>query len=154
MSVTLVVLQVQKKSGRSSSSKYSKSSTRTKKKKNLKRNVKEGSPIEEECIIENLKELKIEDSFINKLNELSEVLILVKMNDKANQISNLVKEYVLEVNAKIKKLFLFKQIQYANEHPEICELFQELKLDEFLFNNEKKNDPSLIKMKKEDKKFK
>ena len=134
-----------KKSGRSSSSKMSKSK---KKKKNTKRNVKEGSPMEEEFIIENLKELKIEDGFIKEMNELSDVLMMSKMNNKSEELRNMINDYINEVNYKIKKLFLYKQIQYVNEHPEICELFPNFDLNSILFPDNEKNS-NVINIKKE-----
>ena len=134
-----------KKSGRSSSSKMSKSK---KKKKNTKRNVKEGSPMEEEFIIENLKELKIEDGFIKDMNELCDVLMMSKMNNKSEELRNMINDYINEVNYKIKKLFLYKQIQYVNEHPEICELFPNFDLNSILFPDNEKNS-NVINIKKE-----
>ena len=136
-----------KKSGRSSASKMSKSK---KKKKNKKRNVKEGSPMEEEFLLDNLKELKIEDNYIKDMNELCDVLMMIKMNDKAEELRNILKEYLAEVNAKIKKLFLYKQIQYVNEHPELCELFPNFELNSILFNDNEK-DVNMINIKKENK---
>ena len=136
-----------KKSGRSSASKTTKSK---KKKKNKKRNVKEGSPMEEEFLIENLKELKIEDNYIKDMNELCDVLNLNKMNEKGDELRKILKEYLIEVNAKIKKLFLFKQIQYVNEHPELCELFPDFGLNSILFDDNNKN-INVINIKKENK---
>ena len=144
-----VVSGSSKKSGRSSSSKMSKS--KKNKKKNTKRNVKEGSPMEEEFIIETLKELKIEDSFVQSMNELSDVLLMSKMNDKSNELRNMINDYVAEVNYKVKKLFLFKQIQYVNEHPEICDLFPNFELNSILFSDNEK-DSNVINIKKEQKK--
>ena len=40
----------------------------------MKKNVKEGSPIEKEFLIETLKELKIGEGFIKDMNELCEYL--------------------------------------------------------------------------------
>ena len=137
-----------KKSGRSSSSKMSKS--KKGKKKNLKRNIKEGSPMEEEFIIENLKELKIEDGFITSMNELCDVLMMCKMNNKSEELQNLINEYINKVNNTVKKLFLFKQIQYVNEHPEICELFPNFDLNSILFPDEEKK-ANVINIKKEKK---
>ena len=136
-----------KKSGRSSFSKTTKSK---KKKKNKKRNVKEGSPMEEEFLLDNLKELKIDDNYKKDMNELCDVLLMSKMNDKAEDLKKLVKEYILEVNGKIDKLFLFKQIKYVNEHPELCELFPNFELNSILFNQNEK-DINVINIKKENK---
>ena len=80
-----------KKSGRSSASKMGKSK---KKKKNKKRNVKEGSPMEEEFLLENLKELKISDEYIKDMNELSDILLMTKMNEKAEDLKKILDEYV------------------------------------------------------------
>ena len=136
-----------KKSGRSSASKMGKSK---KKKKNKKRNDKEGSPMEEEFLLENLKELKISDEYIKDMNELSDILLMTKMNEKAEDLKKILDEYVLEVNNKIKKLFLFKQIQYVNEHPELCELFPNFELNSILLNENEK-DVNVINIKKENK---
>ena len=136
-----------KKSGRSSSSKMSKSK---KKKKSKKRNVKEGSPMEEEFLLENLKELKIEDNYVKDMNELCDVLLMSKMNDKSDELRKILKEYLSEVNGKIKKLFLFKQIQYVNAHPELCEIFPNFELNSILFNDNEK-DANVINIKKENK---
>ena len=144
-----VVSGSSKKSGRSSSSKMSKS--KKNKKKNTRRNVKEGSPMEEEFIIETLKELKIEDTFVQSMNELSDVLLMSKMNDKSNELRNMINDYVSEVNYKVKKLFLYKQIQYVNEHPEICDLFPNFELNSILFSDNEK-DINVINIKKEQKK--
>ena len=138
-----------KKSGRSSSSKMSKS--KKTKKKNMKRNIKEGSPMEEEFIIENLKELKIKDDFIKDMNELCDVLMMCKMNDKSEELRNIINEYIIEVNNKVKKLFLYKQIQFVNEHPEICDLFPNFELNSILFSDNEK-DINVINIKKEQKK--
>ena len=138
-----------KKSGRSSSSKMSKS--KKTKKKNMKRNIKEGSPMEEEFIIENLKELKIKDDFIKDMNELCDVLMMCKMNDKSEELRNIINEYIIEVNNKVKKLFLYKQIQFVNEHPEICDLFPNSELNSILFSDNEK-DINVINIKKEQKK--
>ena len=40
----------------------------------MKKNVKEGSPIEKEFLIETLKELKIGEGFIKDMNKLCEYL--------------------------------------------------------------------------------
>ena len=120
------------------------------KKKNMKRNIKEGSPMEEEFIIENLKELKIKDDFIKDMNELCDVLMMCKMNDKSEELRNIINEYIIEVNNKVKKLFLYKQIQYVNEHPELCELFPDFGLNSILFDDNNKN-INVINIKKENK---
>ena len=139
-----------KKSGKSSSSKMSKS--KKNKKKNMKRNVKEGSPMEEEFIIENLKDLKISDQFIKDMNELCDVLMMSKINDKSEELRNIINEYINEVNHKVKKLFLYKQIQFVNEHPEICELFPNFELNSILFPDNEK-DTNSFNIKKENKKL-
>jgi elongator complex protein 1 len=136
-----------KKSGKSSASKMSKSK---KKKKNKKRNVKEGSPMEEEFLLEILKELKIEDNYVKDMNELCDVLLMSKMNEKSEELKKLVKDYVIEVNGKVNKLFLYKQIKYVNEHPELCELFPNFELNSILFNENEK-DVNVINIKKENK---
>jgi len=128
----------------SKSSKFSKSK---KKKKNVKKNVKEGSPFEEENLIEILKELKIEEKEINKIEELIDVLISCKFNEKGEQLKKLKDDYVKNVNNKIDKIFSFQQIQFANEHPEINDLFPELNLNSII-NNNNKNNVNIINIKK------
>ena len=144
-----VVSGSSKKSGKSSSSRMSKS--KKGKKKNMRRNVKEGSPMEEEFLIENLKELKIEDGFIKEMNELSDVLMMSKMNNKSEELRSMINEYINEVNYKTKKLFLYKQIKYVNEHPEICDLFPNFELNTILFPDNEKNE-NIINIKQEHKK--
>ena len=144
-----VVSGSSKKSGKSSSSRMSKS--KKGKKKNMRRNVKEGSPMEEEFLIENLKELKIEDGFIKEMNELSDVLMMSKMNNKSEELRSMINEYINEVNYKTKKLFLYKQIKYVNEHPEIWDLFPNFELNTILFPDTEKNE-NIINIKQEHKK--
>ena len=131
-----VISDSSKKSWKSSLSKKSKS--KKIKKKHIKRNVKEGSPMEEEIIIENLKELEIKDEFIKDMNELCEVLIMTKMNDESKELRNTINEYLNEVNAKVKKLFSYKQIQFVNIHPEICDLFRDFELNSILYLDKEK----------------
>ena len=107
--------------------------------------------MEEEFIIENLKDLKISDQFIKDMNELCDALMMSKMNDKSEELRNIINEYINEVNHKVKKLFLYKQIQFVNEHPEICELFPNFELNSILFPNNEKEE-NIINIKKEDKK--
>ena len=85
------------------------------------------------------------------MNELSDVLLMSKMNDKSKELRNMINDYVSEVNYKVKKLFLFKQIQYVNEHPEICDLFPNFELNSILFSDNEK-DINVINIKKEQKK--
>ena len=132
-------------SKKSSSSKYSKSK---KKKKNIKKNIKEGSPFEEENLIEILKDLKIDEKEINKINELIDVLILVKFNEKSDELNKLKDDYVKNVNNKINKMFLIEQIKFANEHPEINDLFPQLNLSSIINNsNDNNNNINIINIK-------
>ena len=132
-------------SKKSSSSKYSKSK---KKKKTIKKNIKEGSPFEEENLIEILKDLKIDEKEINKINELIDVLILVKFNEKSDELNKLKDDYVKNVNNKINKMFLIEQIKFANEHPEINDLFPQLNLSSIINNsNDNNNNINIINIK-------
>ena len=106
--------------------------------------------MEEEFIIENLKELKIEDAYIQSMNELCDVLMMSKMNNKSEELRNMINEYINKVNYTTKNLFLYKQIQYVNEHPEICELFPNFNLNSILFPDEEKT-ANVINIKKEKK---
>ena len=127
-------------SKKSSSSKYSKSK---KKKKTIKKNIKEGSPFEEENLIEILKDLKIDEKEINKINELIDVLILVKFNEKSDELNKLKDDYVKNVNNKINKMFLIEQIKFANEHPEINDLFPQLNLSSIINNSNDNNNNNI-----------
>ena len=133
------------RSSSSKNSKFSKSSKK-KKKKNIKKNVKEGSPLEEENLILVLKELKLDEKEINKINELIDVLNLCKFNEKSEDLNQLKEDYVKNVNNKINKMFLIQQIQFANEHPEINDLFPELNLSSIINNNN--NNINIINIKK------
>ena len=133
------------KSKKSSSSKFSKFSKKTKNKKN-KRNVKEGSPLEEEYLIEILKDFKYEDKEFKSVEEFCDVLNLCKFNSKSNSLREINNLYEKEVNGKIKKMFLINQINFANEHPEINDLFPELNLSQIINNNN--NDINIINIKK------
>lgn len=128
------------------SSKSSKFSKKKNKKKSIKKNVKEGSPFEEENLIEVLKELKIEEKEINKINELIDVLILCKFNEKSEELKKLKEDYVKNVNNKIDKMFSIQQIQFANQHPEINDLFPQLNLNSIINNNN--NNVNIINVKK------
>ena len=135
---------------RSSSSKKS-SKTKKNKKKTTKKNIKEGSPLEEENLIEILKDLKIDEKEINKINELIDVLILLKLNEKSEELNKLKDDYVINVNNKINKMFLIEQIKFANEHPEINDLFPQLNLTSIINNlndNNNNNNINIINIKK------
>ena len=94
-----------------------------------------------------MKELKIEEKEINKIEELIDVLISCKFNEKGEQLKKLKDDYVKNVNNKIDKIFSFQQIQFANEHPEINDLFPELNLNSII-NNNNKNNVNIINIKK------
>ena len=114
---------------RSRSNKSSKTSMSKKTKmKKPRRNVKEGSPMEEENLIAVIKELVVDDKEIELLYELSEVLRLCKFNIKAKELSEEVKKYVKDVNMKIKGLFSVEQVIFAKEFPIVNELFPQLGL--------------------------
>ena len=114
---------------RSRSNKSSKTSMSKKTKmKKPRRNVKEGSPMEEENLIAVIKELVVDDKEIELLYELSEVLRLCKFNGKAKELSEEIKKYVKDVNAKIKGLFSVEQVNFAKEFPIVNELFPQLGL--------------------------
>jgi hypothetical protein len=115
---------VRSRSNRSSKTSMSK---KTKMKK-PRRNVKEGSPMEEENLIAVIKELVVDDKEIELLYELSEVLRLCKFNSKAKELCDEVKKYVKDVNTKIKGLFSVEQINFAKEFPIVNELFPQLGL--------------------------
>ena len=82
------------------------------------------------------------------MNELSDVLMMSKMNNKSEELRSMINEYINEVNYKTKKLFLYKKIKYVNEHPEICDLFPNFELNTILFpDNEKNENINKIKQK-------
>ena len=82
------------------------------------------------------------------MNDLCDVLAMSKMNDKSEELRNTINEYISEVNYKVKNLFLLTQIQFINEHPEICDLFPNLELSSNLFSNNEKA-TNAINIKKE-----
>ena len=131
-------------SKKSSSSKYSRSSK--KKNKKTKRNVKEGSPFEEEFLIEILKDFKYDEKDYKSTEEFCDVLNLCKFNSKSEELRKLNNLYEKNVNGKIKTMFLISQINFANEHPEINELFPELNVGPIIDNNN--NNPNIINIKK------
>ena len=116
-----------------------------KKNKKTKRNIKEGSPFEEEFLIEILKDFKYDEKDYKSTEEFCDVLNLCKFNSKSNELRKLNNLYEKEVNGKIQKLFLISQINFANEHPEINELFPELNLGLIINNN---NNNNMINIKK------
>ena len=114
---------------RSQSNKSSKSTlSRKTKMRKPKRNVREGSPMEEENLIGILKDLKISQDEINGLIELGEVLLLCKFNAKAEELIKQKDLYVQTVNAKISNLFSIEQVNYIKENPIIHEIFPDLPL--------------------------
>ena len=125
---------------RSQSNKSSKSSmTRKTKMRKPNRTVREGSPMEEENIISILKDLKIDQSQIDGLFELGEVLMMCKYNSKAEEILKQKDSYVKNVNAKIENLFSVEQVKYYNENPIINEIFPELSLGKIGKTSNEKN---------------
>jgi elongator complex protein 1 len=126
------------KSKRSSTSKTSKSSKLTKKSKNkiAKRNVKEGSPLEEEFLITILQELKLAEEDLENLRELVRVLNFVKNSAVADELSTTLNIYVENVNSTVKSLLSVPQQDFINAHPEIKDLFPSLNLNDIV-NKEK-----------------
>jgi hypothetical protein len=122
-----------KKSSLSKMSKSSKNSKMTKKSKNkiAKRNVKEGSPLEEEFLITILEELKLTDEDIENFRELVRVLNFIKNSSIAEELGSCLKSYIENVNTTVKSLLSVAQQDFINTHPEIKELFPGLNLSEF-----------------------
>lgn len=122
-----------KKSSMSKMSKSSKNSKMTKKSKNkiAKRNVKEGSPLEEEFLITILEELKLSDEDIENFRELVRVLNFNKNSSIADEIESLLQSYIETVNSTVKNLLSVAQQDFINTHPEIKELFPGLNLSDF-----------------------
>ena len=123
------------KSGRSSKSSRSKISSTSKmskksKQKLSKRNIKEGSPIEEEYLIMVLAELKLDDAYLESIKDLVKVLNYVNLNEKSNELQLALDAYLINVNNVCSGLLSVAQQDYINNHPEIKELFPSLNLNQ------------------------
>lgn len=105
----------------------SKASKKTKM-KNPKRNLKEGSPMEEENLIAILKDLKIEDGVLETITDLISTLFLLKKTEKAIELKQAKENYITDVNKRLQGLYSIEQMKFINNNPQLNELFPELKL--------------------------
>jgi elongator complex protein 1 len=116
-------------SNKSSKSKKSTSSKMTKKsqKKISKRTVKEGSPLEEDFLIIILSELKLTVQDIDNVREFVSVLNYLKQTDLSKQITDLLNDYLNNVNPVVTyELISVGQQGIINNNPEMRELFPQL----------------------------
>ena len=68
---------------------------------------------------------------------------MVKFNEKSEELNKLKDDYVKNVNNKINKMFLIEQIKFANEHPEINDLFPQLNLTSIINNSNDNNNNNI-----------
>jgi hypothetical protein len=125
------------RSMKSSKSKMSSTSSKMSKKskqKLSKRNIKEGSPIEEEFLIMILSELKIEDSIVEPIRDLIRVLYFINQITTATELQNILTDYLQNVNPVCTNLLSVPQQDFINNHPEIKDLFPNLNLNNININ--------------------
>ena len=104
--------------------------------------------MEEEFLVENLKDLKFEKGKIDIVNDLIDALSLTKSHEKSKNLRGLLNQYTTEINKKLEKILLVKQVKFVNDHPEIVEVFPELKLNYLLESNDGKEEFNVIKLQK------
>ena len=111
-------------SKKSSKSKKTTSSRLTKKSqaKMSKRNVKEGSPLEEDFLIMIISELFLSEDHVNEINNLVNVLYLLGKSDEGKELSFVLKEYLKKINPNTKIYNVIQQ-DFFNKYPEIKEIF-------------------------------
>ena len=75
---------------------------------------------------------------------------MLKLNEKSEELNKLKDDYIINVNNKINKMFLIEQIKFANEHPEINDLFPQLNLTSIInnLNDNNNNNINIINIKK------
>ncbi|KAL4476509.1 hypothetical protein ABPG74_010242 [Tetrahymena malaccensis] len=96
-----------------------------KKPKNLlKRNIKEGSPIEEEYIVDFLTEMQGQMGIFTDCKNLIQYLIYYDMIDAAEELNKEMKLYEEEINIKVKSL---KQSLFEEQNPQLAELYPNIK---------------------------
>ncbi|EGR32771.1 hypothetical protein IMG5_070430 [Ichthyophthirius multifiliis] len=104
-----------------------------KKPKNLlKRNVKEGSPVEEEYIVEFLQDIQQRLDIFSDVKNLIQYLIYYDLLSEAEELNREMKLYGEEVNTKVKSL---KQIIFEEQNIQLYEIYPHIK--EFDKNNMK-----------------
>ena len=114
--------------------------TKKNKTKISQRKIKEGSPIEEEYLIEVIAELKLGQNDIDSIRELIKVLGWIGYSGLADELKNLLEKYLETIPSEI--LLSVAQSDFLNAHPEIKELFPILNLSS---NKEKKSKFALFK---------
>ena len=107
-------------SGKSKISNYSKMSKKTKNKAKLKK-VKEGSPLEEDFLINVLNDLKMTKIDIDNTKELITILNYVGLCEISDELKNSMESYILNVNSAV--FYNIAQQDFMNAHPELKELF-------------------------------
>ena len=123
-------------SGKSKISNYSKMSKKTKNKAKLKK-VKEGSPLEEDFLINVLNDLKMTKIDIENTKELIALLNYVGLCEISNELNNLMESYISIVNSAV--FYNIAQQDFMNAHPELKELFPNTFIT-------LKNNPSKLKL--------
>lgn len=107
-------------SGKSQISNYSKMTRKAKNKAKLKK-VKEGSPLEEDFLINVLKDLKMTQEDIDNTKELITVLNYVGLCEISDELKRQMEDYISTINAAV--FYNIAQQDFLNSHPELKELF-------------------------------
>jgi hypothetical protein len=135
------------KTGKSSKTRKSGSSRMTKKSqaKLAKRNVKEGSPLEEEFLIMVLSELKLAQTEIDNIKDLLWIMSFLNSSPGyAKELKTILESYLKNVNSVLNinnNLLTVAQQDYINKNPEIREIFPKL----FGLDEENKQKKKFIK---------
>jgi elongator complex protein 1 len=107
-------------SGKSQISNYSKLSKKGKNKAKLKK-IKEGSPLEEDFLINVLKDVRMTQVDIDNTKELITVLNYVGLCDISDELKRSMEKYIAIVNSAV--FYNIAQQDFLNSHPELKELF-------------------------------
>lgn len=110
-------------SGKSQISNYSKMSKKAKNKAKLKK-IKEGSPLEEDFLINVLKDLKMTQPDIENTKELVTVLNYVGLCDISDELKKALENYISTVNSGV--FYNIAQQDFLNSNPVLRELFPNL----------------------------
>lgn len=111
-------------SKKSSKSRKTTSSRLTKKSqaKMSKRNVREGSPLEEDFLIMLISELHLSEDHINEINNLVNILYFLGKSKEGHDLSSVLKDYLKIVNPNTK-IYNIQQQDFLNQHPQIEQIF-------------------------------
>lgn len=145
-------------SKKSSKSKKTTSSRLTKKSqaKMSKRNVREGSPLEEDFLIMIIGELFLTDEHINEINNLVSVLHNIGKAEEAKELKDALNDHLKNVNP-YTKFYNVQQQEFINCHPEIKNIFPETfnkPRDEMPINSGKNDKPKGMTVSREHEKRK